>query len=109
MSTYTFTITGSFHAEDGQIGAKVADWLAANLGASPEDENVFPVAMEALTDEDEAARTLTQLAWAEVVRLFYRMEIPMGQSTSDALRVSLADFEDEGPGPADPAGGHHHG
>lgn len=103
MSTYTFTITGSFHAEDGQIGAKVADWLATNLGATPEDDSIFPVTMEALTDEDEAARTLTQLAWAEVVRLFYRMEISMGQSTSEALRVSLADFEVEPPGPEDSA------
>lgn len=95
MSTYTFTITGSFHAEDGQIEARVADWLATTLGSSPEDDSAFEVTMEALTDEDEAARTLTQLAWTEVVRFFYRMEIPLGQSMSEALRVSTTDVEDD--------------
>lgn len=95
MSTYSFSITGSFHTEEGKIGATVADWLATNLGASPEDDDIFPVTMEALTDEDEAARTLVQLAWTEVVRFFHRMDIPMGQSASEALRVSITDFRDE--------------
>lgn len=100
MSTYTFTITGSFHAEDGKIGAKVADWLSTNVAVA-DDGDAFPVEMEVLTDEDEAARTLAQLAWAEVVRFFYRMEIPMGQSTSEALRVTSSDFEDPEDEPLD--------